>query len=118
MVFELPLDTGILFSNTTYAQVGIAIHQSSAGLSNRPSQNTVFELNTLHIDGIDLNDLEQELDTRYLKLPQAVSRSLLETSTSIITSKLVVTKSSLITMATQNLRTSSRLLSMKEMVPS
>jgi len=58
----------ILFSNTTYAQVEIAIHQSSAGLPNRPSQNTIYELNTLHIDGIDLNDLEQELDTRYLKL--------------------------------------------------
>ena len=68
--------TSILFSDTTYAQVGIAIHQISAGLPNLPSQNSVFQLNTLHIDGIDLNDLEQELDTRYLKLTSSSEQKL------------------------------------------
>ena len=56
---------GILFSNASYSQMDVSYH---AGNTSSLPNNSICYVNTLHIDGIDLNDLEQALDDRYVKL--------------------------------------------------
>ena len=55
----------VAFSNASYSQLLVTYH---AGNSSSLPNNSICYVSTLHIEGIDLNDLEQELDTKYVKL--------------------------------------------------
>ena len=71
----------IAFSNAAYSQLLVTYH---AGNSPTLPNNSFCYVKTLHINGIDLNDLQQELDSRYIR------QKLLEEQT-IDSPKVVVT---------------------------